>query len=98
MEREGGYGVGGMTLLLTIPEAAEETRMSAGFIKARIRSGELPVLKLGTRTRIERTALESFLTRLRAVPDSVPATDDQGRTAEKTIVGQAVDKTGSVRR
>ena len=33
--------------LLTIAEAAEEVRMSEGFIKAAIRAKELPVVKMG---------------------------------------------------
>lgn len=46
--------------LLTIAEAAEEVRMSEGFIKAAIRAKELPVIKMGSHTRLQMADLEQW--------------------------------------
>lgn len=79
-------------LLLTIEEAAEELRMSPGYVRAKIRSGELPARKLGTRTRIERSALEAFIAKQPTVPDFVTTVDGQGQTLGKFTFDQIIEK------
>ena len=78
-------------LLLTIEEAAEELRMSAGYVKQLIRDGRLSRLKLGTRTRIERTALESWIAANRTVPDFVTTPRDQVQTWEEVTREEMID-------
>ena len=51
---------------LTLADVAEVLNTSASQVYALVRSGELPAIKLGGRGqwRVERTALEEFITRM----------------------------------
>ncbi len=46
---------------LTVPEAAEYLRSTPGSIRFKIHAGQLPYLKLGRRTLLERAALDALL-------------------------------------
>lgn len=53
------------TLLLTLPEAAEQLRISEDSLRALISAGAIQTVDVGTgrrsRTRVTRTALEDFI-------------------------------------
>lgn len=79
------------SLLLTVQETARELRMSVGYVKAKIRSHELPARKLGTRTRIERRALEAFIQAQPTVPNFVTTLPVHGQTLEQPAKCQPVE-------
>jgi excisionase family DNA binding protein len=54
------------TLLLTVEEAAAELRLSRTAVYARITSGEIPSIKIGTRRRVRRADLETYVKSLAA--------------------------------
>lgn len=83
------------TILLTIPEAAEECRMSEGYIKTAIRNRELEARKFGKNTRIERTELERWI---KAKPVKIVVTmADQGQSPANPAPNQMVEKTVGAR-
>lgn len=82
-------------LLLTIPEAAEEIRMSEGYIKKAIREGRLLARKFGRHTRIERQALERWIA-LQPVRNVVNVEGQDG-AGTKNPQSQVIEKTVSAR-
>lgn len=70
------------TYLLTIKEAAEESRLSEWFIKKEIREGRLLARKFGRATRIERHRFEQWIGRQNVVTAPV----DGGSAAKSTVV------------
>jgi len=82
-------------LLLTIPEAADEIRMSPGYVKKEIREGRLTARKCGRHTRIERRALEVWIQR-QPVKIVGNATDHDGSLTD-TGQNQVTEKTVSAR-
>lgn len=48
-------------LLLTIDEAAEELRMSPGYVKKAIREGHIRKVKLGTAVRVEYAEIVRYI-------------------------------------
>ena len=81
--------------LLTIPEAADEIRMSEGYVKKEIREGRLVALKCGRHTRIERRMLEKWIER-RPVIIAVNSTDFDRKPSD-TSKNQVIEKTVSAR-
>jgi excisionase family DNA binding protein len=49
--------------LLTIPEVCQELGMGKSWVYQRIRSGEIPSVKLGHNIKVRRVALEEYLDR-----------------------------------
>jgi len=47
--------------VLTVPEAAEYLRISPWTAYERVRSGDIPVLRMGRRILVSRAALEKLL-------------------------------------
>jgi excisionase family DNA binding protein len=47
--------------LLSIPEVCQELGMGKSWVYARIRSGEIPSVKLGSNIKVRRQALEAYL-------------------------------------
>ena len=47
--------------LLSIPELCQELGMGKSWVYARIRSGEIPSVKLGRNIKVRRKALEAYL-------------------------------------
>ena len=83
-----------LTILLTIPEAAQETRMSRGFIEKEIREGRLIARKTGRHTRIRRDELELWAQRLPVKIAVKAIADDSSPT--KAAPGYPVEKRVSV--
>ncbi len=54
--------------LLSIPELCQELGMGKSWIYRRIRSGEIPSVKLGRSIKVKRTDLEEFLEKHRYQP------------------------------
>ena len=79
-------------LLLTIAEAANTTRMSEGFIKAAIRSGELRSGKFGRNRRILVDDLRAWAVRIIA-----GNTTDHGQSPAETSGNQVIERTVGVR-
>jgi excisionase family DNA binding protein len=54
-----------MTLLLTIPEVAEQLRVSKRTVERLISAGRIPVVRVASQRRfVRRTDLESYVERL----------------------------------
>jgi excisionase family DNA binding protein len=53
-----------MTLLLTIPEVADQLRVSTRTVYRLISVGRIPVVAIGHRRMVRRTDLESYVERL----------------------------------
>jgi excisionase family DNA binding protein len=47
--------------LLTLPEVAEDLRMSLIWVRRQIDAGELPTVRLGTAVRVRRSDLDRFI-------------------------------------
>lgn len=84
------------TLLLTLPEAAEQTRFSESFLKTEIRAGRLTRLKYGKAVRIRRSDLEVWAARFAEVK-IVGTTTGQGSVDSESPKNQVIEKTVSVR-
>lgn len=78
-------------ILLTIAEAAESLRMSEGWVKQKIRAGELRSGKFGRSRRILATDLEAFARKI------VVTTSDLGRSPENSGLPEVSEKTVGVR-
>ena len=52
--------------LLSIPELCHELGMGKSWVYRRLRSGEIPSVKLGRSIKVKRTALEEYLERQRS--------------------------------
>lgn len=85
------------TLLLTVAEAAEECRVSEGFLEKEIREKRLSTRKLGRLTRIERTELLRWIADL-PCREFVGTTSDQGESPRGSVAGQVAEKTIGTRR
>lgn len=83
-------------LLLTIMEAADEVRLSDGFIKKEIREGRLLARKFGRTTRIERRALEAWIARQPARIVGTPS--GQGGSPSEMVPNGVLENTVSYRR
>lgn len=79
------------TLLLTLPEAAEQTRFSESFIKAEIRAGRLKRMKFAKAVRIRRCDLEAWAAKIAGT------TTDQSQVDSESPENQVIEKTVSVR-
>jgi excisionase family DNA binding protein len=53
----------GKPSLLTVEQAAEELQIGRGMVYRLIGAGELPVLKIGSLTRIPTTAIADYISR-----------------------------------
>ncbi len=73
--QQGGGGGGGGSLrdLLSIPEVCQELGMGKSWVYKRIRSGEIPSVKLGHNIKVRREDLESYLERQRNLPPAAQA-------------------------
>lgn len=78
-------------ILFTISEAAKQTMMSEGFIKAAIRSGELRSGKFGKSRRILADDLKAWAVKI------VVKTTDHGQSLTDSAQNQVTEKTVSVR-
>lgn len=79
-----------MTLLLTIKEAAEETRLSEWFIKKAIRERDLIARKYGRATRIERSELEKWIKCRNLAGDAPVGGGESWESAENQVVESKV--------
>ena len=61
---EEGRGPG----LLAIPDVRQELGMGKSWVYRRLRSGEIPSVKLGRSIKVKRTDLEEYLEKLRYQP------------------------------
>lgn len=82
-------------MFLTIPEAAEEARMSETFIKKEIREGRLIARKTGRHTRIRREEMELWAQRL---PVKIVGTSTGlDGSPTKSTANQVIENTVSAR-
>ena len=63
-------------LLYSVEEAAELLGIGRTFMFHLVATGEIASLKIGTRRRIPRDAIDAYIERLRAEQDAVPHTRD----------------------
>ncbi len=56
--------------LLSIPEVCRELGMGRSWVYRRLKSGEIPSIKLGHNIKVKRSELEQFLERQRYQPPS----------------------------
>lgn len=80
-------------LLLTIAEAAEELRISEGFVEGEIRAKRLAIRKLGRLTRIERTELQRWISEQPV--ENVGTIPGQYGSASRRDSAQVPESTGS---
>lgn len=74
------------TILLTIPEVCEETRMSRSYIDKQINAGRLAARKIGRCLRVERTELERWIrAQRRKIAVKEKAVSDLNTVREKTM-------------
>jgi excisionase family DNA binding protein len=78
--------------LLSIPEVCQELGMGKSWIYRRLRSGEIPSIKLGSVIKVKRSALDEYVEN-RAVRQAQPLT---GRLTDQAqgAVGQAAGHVG----
>ena len=72
-QQQGGGGGGSLGGLLSIPEVCQELGMGKSWVYKRIRSGEIPSVKLGHNIKVKREDLESYLERQRNQPPAAQA-------------------------
>ena len=90
--------------LLSIPEVCQELGMGKSWLYRKLRSGEIPSIKLGRVIKVKRSSLEEYLTNqaVQQAQDLADLTTDQARgsvgqvagqvaQAEPRIMGRAVD-------
>jgi excisionase family DNA binding protein len=56
--------------LLSIPDVCQELRMGKSWVYRRLKSGEIPSIKLGHNIKVQRTDLEQYLESQRHQPSS----------------------------
>ena len=66
-------GGGSLGSLLSITEVCQELGMGKSWVYKRIRSGEIPSVKLGHNIKVKREDLESYLERQRNQPPAAQA-------------------------
>jgi excisionase family DNA binding protein len=68
-----GGGGGSLGDLLSITEVCQELGMGKSWVYKRVRSGEIPSVKLGHNIKVKREDLESYLERQRNLPPAAQA-------------------------
>ncbi len=69
----GGGGGGSPGDLLSVTEVCQELGMGKSWVYKRIRSGEIPSVKLGHNIKVKREDLQSYLERQRNLPPAAQA-------------------------
>ena len=67
--QEGGGGGGDGLVLLSIPEVCQALGMGKSWTYRRLKSGEIPSVKLGRNIKVKRRDLEEYLESRRYQPD-----------------------------
>jgi excisionase family DNA binding protein len=65
--------------LLSIPEVCQELGMGKSWVYTRIRSGEIPSVKLGHNIKVKREALEGYLDQLTYRPSQDDPIEGEGQ-------------------
>ena len=71
--QQGGGGGGSPGDLLSVTEVCQELGMGKSWVYKRVRSGEIPSVKLGHNIKVKREDLESYLERQRNLPPAAQA-------------------------
>ncbi len=76
--------------LLSIPEVCQELGMGKSWLYRKLKSGEIPSIKLGRVIKVKRSALEEYLENqsLRQTHDTVGRVTDQAQGALGELAGQ----------
>ena len=76
--------------LLSIPEVCQELGMGKSWLYRRLRSGEIPSIKLGRVIKVKRSALEEYLERqaVSQVGNTASQLTNQAQDAVRQVVGQ----------
>src|SRR5215210_7010168 len=72
-QQQGGGGGGSLGGLLSIAEVCQELGMGKSWVYKRIRSGEIPSVKLGHNIKVKREDLQGYLERQRNQPPAAQA-------------------------
>jgi excisionase family DNA binding protein len=78
--------------LLSIPEACQELGMGKSWLYGKLKSGEIPSLKLGNKIKIKRSALEEYLQNqvIQQPQDTVGQLTDQVQGTVGEVTGRVV--------
>jgi excisionase family DNA binding protein len=76
--------------LLSIPEVCQELGMGKSWLYRKLRSGEIPSVKLGRNIKVKRSSLEEYLENqtVQQAQDLANLVTDQARGAVGQVVGQ----------
>jgi excisionase family DNA binding protein len=76
--------------LLSIPEVCQELGMGKSWLYRKLRSGEIPSIKLGRVIKVKRSSLEEYLTNqaVQQAQDLADQTTDQARGSVGQVAGQ----------
>ena len=76
--------------LLSIPEVCQELGMGKSWLYRKLKSGEIPSIKLGRVIKVKRSALEEYLENqaLQQAPNAVGRVTDQAQGALGELAGQ----------
>ncbi len=78
--------------LLSIPEACQELGMGKSWLYGKLKSGEIPSIKLGNKIKIKRSALEGYLQNqvIQQPQDTVGRLTDQVQGTVGEVTGRVV--------
>ena len=78
--------------LLSIPEACQELGMGKSWLYGKLKSGEIPSIKLGNKIKIKRGALEEYLQNqvIQQPQDTVGQLTDQVQGTVGAVTGRVV--------